>query len=110
MRVNSTVICCISVTLFLACIFIAKEATTQDSKSEQSPVDQHNAQQLQMMKFYGQAIESMAEAMLSEKTAKIYAKFSKDFYDALIAEGFSTNDALKIVVSTNIPLPAPSGQ
>ncbi|NIQ37912.1 MAG: hypothetical protein GTN81_04895 [Proteobacteria bacterium] len=56
-------------------------------------------------------IEGMMEAMLSimvkPETGEQLATFTRNYYEALIAKGFSKDEALKIVTSVGMPsLPA----
>jgi hypothetical protein len=57
----------------------------------------------------GQMMSSMLDGMLvvlaKPETAQRTATFSKNYYDALIAKGFSNEDALKIVMAHGIPMP-----
>ena len=55
-----------------------------------------------------QLLESMMEGMLTIMAKKEYAEklalFKKNFYDALLAQGFTKEQAMEIVVATGIPL------
>jgi len=104
-RLKSTVIFIIAFVLFVTTILITREATTQDKESQQSTQQQ---EMLKMMgPMMGKMMESMMEAMFTTmakpQTAELLATFSKNYYDALIAKGFSKEDALRIVTSVGIP-------
>jgi hypothetical protein len=63
---------------------------------------------MQMMgPMMGQMMEMMMESMLTviarPETAQRLATFTKNYYDALIAKGFSKEEALEIVTSMGIP-------
>ena len=47
--------------------------------------------------------ESIFIIMAKPETAQRLATFTKNYYDALIAKGFSKEDALEIVKSANFP-------
>jgi hypothetical protein len=57
----------------------------------------------------GQMMSAMLDGMLAvlskPETAQRTAAFTKNYYDALIAKGFSNEDALKIVMAHGIPMP-----
>jgi ketosteroid isomerase-like protein len=64
-------------------------------------------QQDAMKKVMAQMAESVMEATLTimskSQTTEQLATFSKRYYDALIAKGFSKDDALKLVISVGMP-------
>jgi hypothetical protein len=65
---------------------------------------------LEMMgPMMGQMMSSMLDGMLvvlaKPETAQRTAAFSKNYYDALVAKGFSNEEALKIVMAHGIPMP-----
>jgi hypothetical protein len=57
----------------------------------------------------GQMMSGMLDGMLTvlakPETAQRTAAFTKNYHDALIAQGFSKEDALKIVMAHGIPMP-----
>ncbi len=56
-----------------------------------------------MAKMMESMMEAMFTTMAKPQTAEQLATFSKNYYDALIAKGFSKEDALRIVTSVGIP-------
>ncbi|HEX2679674.1 MAG TPA: hypothetical protein VHQ03_00095 [Candidatus Dormibacteraeota bacterium] len=73
-----------------------------------------SAQFAQMQGMMGPMMEQMMTAGMTA-TLKVLAKpesaqqlatFVKNFYDALIAKGFTKDDALKIVMAVGMPHPA----
>ena len=72
------------------------------------PTPEMMQQQMQMMApMMGQMMQAMMQAMLTtlarKETADQIATFTKNYYDALVAKGFSREDALKIVMAHGIP-------
>ena len=43
------------------------------------------------------------EIMSEPETAKLLAKFSRTYYEALIKEGFSSKEAMQLVIGVGIP-------
>ena len=66
-----------------------------------------------MMPMMGQMmsvmLESMAQTLAKKDVAENLATFSRNYYQALIARGFSPEEALKIVTSTGIPTAGSKG-
>ncbi|WP_143820981.1 hypothetical protein [Motiliproteus sp. MSK22-1] len=60
-----------------------------------------------MAPMFGNMVQSMMsgrfEALADPAVTKQLARFSKSYFDALVSEGFSEDQALKIVVSVGIP-------
>lgn len=54
--------------------------------------------------IYGQLMDGILTQLAKPETAAKLAKFQKQHFDALVKEGFSQDDALKIVTSTQVPL------
>ena len=90
--------------------FVAGCATTpiepamQEAKRQQ--LTQETITQL-MGPMMGQMMEVMIEGMFTimakPENAERLATFTKNYYDALIAKGFSKEDALEIVTMTGMP-------
>jgi hypothetical protein len=61
----------------------------------------------QMTPMFGNMVESMMQGKLKvfsqKETTILLAKFVKNFYDALVSEGFSKEEALKIVTGFGFP-------
>ena len=61
----------------------------------------------QMTPMFGNMVESMMQGKLKvfaqQETTILLAKFVKNFYDALIDEGFSKEEALQVVMSFGFP-------
>ena len=60
-----------------------------------------------MVKMTDGMIEAMLERAADPATATRLAKFKKNLYDALVKDGFTSQQALEIVVSTALPSAAP---
>jgi len=75
--------------------------TTKSFKLSQEEMPQTMAPMMR------QLIESMMEGMLTIMAKKEYAEklalFKKNFYDALLAQGFTKEQAMEIVVATGVP-------
>ena len=50
-------------------------------------------------------LDGMLTVLAKPETAQRAASFSKNYYDALVAKGFSNDDALKIVMAHGLPMP-----
>ena len=85
----------------------APEGSKPAPKGMPAP-DMHKAMEA-MGPMMGQMMSSMLDGMLTvlakPETAQRTAAFSKNYYDALVAKGFSNEDALKIVMAHGIPMP-----
>jgi hypothetical protein len=57
-----------------------------------------------MTAIYGQIIEGMLTQLAKPEVAAKLARFQRQHFEALVKEGFSPDEALKIVTSTQIPL------
>lgn len=88
--------------------FVGVMATNGESAPAGPPSrDEMSTVMEAMTPMYGRMAEGMMEASLNvlarPETAERMATFTKDYYDALVAKGFSDKDALKIVVSAGVP-------
>ena len=83
-------------------------ATAQSTKEEQqSPQQVQELMNTMMGPMMGKMMESMMDSLFKvlakpESSEKL-ATFIKNFYDALIAKGFSEEEAIKIIISIGIP-------
>jgi hypothetical protein len=87
----------------------------EDTKKDQTPttnsqgdVDRDFAKMSkEMTPMFGNMVESMMQGKLrvfaQQETTVLLAKFVKNFYDGLIAEGFSKEEALQIVTGFGFP-------
>ena len=81
----------------------------------QQPSKPDSAQFAQMQGMMGPMMEQMMTAGMTAtlrvlarpESAQQLATFVKNFYDALVAKGFSKEDALKIVAAVGMPHAAP---
>lgn len=89
--------------LSVASVALAKGKGTSPAE-EQAKMQQ--AMQM-MTPMFGQMVKSMMEAELGvlaePETASKLAAFTKNYYNALIKEGFSKEDALKIAIAAGFP-------
>jgi hypothetical protein len=72
------------------------------------PTEQGVRQQMETMgPMMGQMMQAMMESMLAAlarpETAERIATFTKNYFDALVAKGFTREDALRIVMAHGIP-------
>ena len=72
------------------------------------PIDNNKTAALQrlgpaMGSRYSGQVSSTVSAWAQPETAQNLAIFTKNYYDALLAQGFTRADALRIVTSTRIP-------
>ncbi|MGD9366907.1 MAG: hypothetical protein PVH87_14495 [Desulfobacteraceae bacterium] len=87
------------------------ENTMKDQKSttnSQSDADRDFVKMSkEMTPMFGNMVESMMQGKLrvfaQQETTVLLAKFVKNFYDSLIAEGFSKEEALQIVTGFGFP-------
>jgi cell division protein FtsB len=84
-----------------------KNVQTQTTKS-QADVDRDIAKMSkEMTPMFGNMVESMMQGKLrvfaQQDTTVLLAKFVKNFYNALVAEGFSKEEALQIVTGFGFP-------
>ena len=77
---------------------IAVQCFAQDSKPDKpSPVSEGGIGEM-----YAQMYNGMFDYLSKPETVAKLAKLQKAYYDALIAEGFSHDDAINIVCSTSL--------
>ncbi len=94
----------IALALFVAFVIMPIDATSRERMSKEPSRDEVMSMMGPMMGSMMQVMmESMLTTMAKPQTAERLATFTKNYYDALIAKGFSKEDALKIVVSVGIP-------
>ena len=76
----------------------------QDPAPNQAQVD---AQMAMMAPMMSQMMQSMMQGMLLQlarpETAQNLATFTKNYFDALVAKGFTRDEALRIVVAVGMP-------
>lgn len=57
------------------------------------------------------AMQSLLATLARRETAERLATFTKNYYDALVAKGFTKDEALRIVIGQGIPMtPSPVGR
>lgn len=56
-----------------------------------------------MADMMGLMLEGMAKTMAKKEIAEYFATFTRNYFDALIARGFTEEQALKIVTSSGLP-------
>jgi hypothetical protein len=57
------------------------------------------------------AMQSLLATLARRETAEGLATFTKNYYDALVAKGFTKDEALRIVIGQGIPMvPSPMGR
>ena len=87
---------------------------SQQEPQQPPQLSQEQMQQM-MVPMIRQMIETMMDAMFTslakKESAEKLATFNKNYYDALLAQGFTKEQALQIVVSIGIPsIPFPGNQ
>ena len=89
------------------CDEIAKENPTSVTKNKEDMDQDFEKMSKQMTPMFGNMVESMMQGKLKvfaqQETTILLAKFVKNFYDALIDEGFSKEEALQVVMSFGFP-------
>lgn len=65
-----------------------------------SEIRERMRQSFDMQKEY---LKVRLEAMAEPEAAALLAKFSRTYYEALIAEGFSERQAMQLVINAGIP-------
>ncbi len=94
---------------FLICSCFNPIGACAESAQQKEPSSEEMQELMSAMMgpMMARMMESMMETMLKilakPESAEQLATFSKNFYDALIAKGFSKEDALRIVVSIGMP-------
>ena len=102
------------ITRCIAGFVLATSITTVPLASQQ-PTKPDSVQFAQMQGMMGPMMEQMMTAgmtatlrvLAKPESAQQLATFVKNFYDALVAKGFSKEDALKIVAAVGMPHAAP---
>ncbi len=89
-------------------MLVATVALAEDSKLSPAEQQAQMQQAMQMMTpMFGQMTKSMMEAQLNvladQETANKLATFTKNYYNALVKQGFTKEDALKIAVAVGFP-------
>ena len=68
-----------------------------------SPEEARRMMEEMMAGVMGQMIEGMARSMAKPEVAQNLAVFARNYYNALIKQGFSEEEALKIVTASGLP-------
>lgn len=72
------------------------------------PADSTNAMMDAMMPMWGRMMTAMMHATLDvltqPETAQRMATFTKNYFDALVAKGFTREESLRIVMAVGIPM------
>jgi hypothetical protein len=94
----------IALALLLALAAAPSSLAAQDPAPDQAQVD---AQMAMMAPMMSQMMQSMMHGMLLQlakpETAQNLATFTKNYFDALVAKGFTRDEALRIVVAVGMP-------
>lgn len=89
------------------CSESSKENQPAITKSQETPDRDFRKMSKQMTPMFGNMVESMMQGKLrvfaKQDTTILLAKFVRNFYNALIDEGFSKEEALHIVTSFGFP-------
>ena len=104
----------IAITQCIGGLVLATSVTAVPLAAQQ-PTKAESAQFAQMQGMMGPMMEQMMTAGMTAtlrvlarpESAQQLATFVKNFYDALVAKGFSKEDALKIVAAVGMPHAAP---
>lgn len=105
--------------IVMAAVFLVSTAQAQEAAKPRKPSPEEVKQAMEekmstIVPMFGRMAEVTIEAQLkaAEKpdTAQRLAAFKKNLYDALIAQGFSSAQALTITVATHPPSPSMPGQ
>ena len=89
-------------------IFLSSQSSAQ-TNSESAPEDIEVMMQSMtgvMGDMYGNLVRSSAAALAEPGTAKSLAQFSRNYFNELVAAGFSKEEALQIVIGIGIPFSA----
>ncbi|HKO17033.1 MAG TPA: hypothetical protein VJU87_12400 [Gemmatimonadaceae bacterium] len=82
--------------------------TTRAASTAQPTPEMMQAQMAMMAPMMGQMAQAMMQAMVAvlarPETTEHLATFTKNYYDALLAKGFTKDDALRIVMAHGIPM------
>jgi hypothetical protein len=95
---------CLAVVLVVLAVFVAQNTNSQGGQG-QEPSQEEIMQMMgpMMGTMMKNMIDAMLETMAKPETAEQLATFSKNYYDALIAKGFSKDEAMRIVTSVGMP-------
>ena len=98
----------VKVTLIALCVVAWMPCVAAQGAPPQQPAPQQLQQQLDMMgPMMGKMMEGMYAAILRTlarpETADQLATFMKNYRDALVAKGFTKEEALEIVKNAGIP-------
>jgi hypothetical protein len=98
----------IAIAVAVLTLLISSLALAGDNKTTPAEEQAKIQQSMQMMTpMFGQMAKSMMEAGLDiladPQTANKLASFTKNYYDALVKQGFTKEYALKITMSAGIP-------
>lgn len=89
------------------CDEVSTESQSADTQSQKDVEHDIETMSKQMTPMFGNMVESMMQGKLKvfaqAETTILLAKFVKNFYDNLIREGFSKEEALQIVTSFGFP-------
>jgi len=95
----------ILIILFLVPVSMGQDGNQNDIK--RSKDEKIKERMDSMVPMFGNVAQSMMKGTLlllsKPETAKLLAKFTRNYYKALLSEGFSDEEALKIVIETGIP-------
>jgi hypothetical protein len=98
--------------LFLALVSVTHAQETRPQPSPEQVREQMEAAFGAMAPFMGKMMEAMIEAQLTvvskPASAEKMAQYVKNFYEALLKQGFSKHEALRIVTSISMPSASPS--
>jgi alkanesulfonate monooxygenase SsuD/methylene tetrahydromethanopterin reductase-like flavin-dependent oxidoreductase (luciferase family) len=106
------------VVLFAVMFFVLLAPTALAAQEKTDTVrvevpEQMEAQMAMMGPMMGQMMQAMMEGLLAilakPETAERIATFTKNYFDALVAKGFTKEEALRIVMAHGIPS-MPTGQ
>ena len=105
MKIKRVVIFSVLFTFILLSIPVLTETpvSAQESQNEPSPEEMMEAMGPMMGNMMTNMLEMTLAVMAKPETAKRLATFTKNYYDALVAKGFSKEDALRIVTATGVP-------
>ncbi len=85
---------------------LSGEAPSPSPQKEPTPEEMQKlmgAWMLPMADMMGLMLERMADTMAKPVIAENFATFSRNYYKALIARGFTEEEALKIVTASGLP-------
>ncbi|MGD2064200.1 MAG: hypothetical protein PVF51_11530 [Nitrospirota bacterium] len=95
-------------TILLVLVCAGATGVALAAEGEQAPTDEQlQAHMDAMSPMFGKMAQSMMQgrfaALAAPETTKQLARFARSYYDALIAEGFTKDQALQIVIAVGIP-------